>query len=143
MIHDLARRESPLNTMFELVNLFDDNFPRLRSLQTPRLKTDLVETDSAYIAKFDVPGLKRDDIDIAFENHVLSVATSNSTEKQCCEEGRYRIRERSYEQASRSFHLPDADPDSINAVIENGVLTITANKNKEAQARKIAIECKG
>lgn len=141
MIHDLARRESPFSSMFELVNLFDD-LPRMRTIQNPRLKTDLVETDSSYVAKFDVPGLTQDDINIAFENHVLSVATNITKENECCEEGRYRIRERSYEQASRSFHLPEADPDSINAVIEKGVLTITANKNKEAQARKIEIACK-
>lgn len=141
MIHDLARRESPLNSMFELVNLIDE-FPRLRNLQTPRLKTDLVETDSSYVAKFDVPGLKKDDINISFENHVLNVTTSVSNERCSEEEGRFRIKERRREQASRSFHLPDANSESINATIDNGVLTITAQKNKEAQARKIQIECK-
>lgn len=137
MIHDLARRESPLNSLFELINVFEEQ-PR-RTLNQSRLKTDLAETDSGYVAKFDVPGLRRDNIDINFENRVLTINVKHDDEK-CCEEGRYRVRERRVEQASRSFHLPDANSESIIANLENGVLTVRADKNKEAQTRKIDIK---
>lgn len=139
MIHDLVRRENPFGNMFELVNLFEGGFPKLRTSQNHSLKTDLVETDKSYVATFDVPGIKRDDIDITFENQVLTISIKAEEEKEG-EDRRYRVRERRYEQSSRSFHLPDADSEGIKADIANGVLTVTANKNKQSQAKKIAIK---
>jgi HSP20 family protein len=136
MIFDLARREQhPLNSFFELVNAFDD-FPRLA--QQHRLKTDLKETSEGYEATFDVPGIAQDNLDISYENQVLTVSVSADEKKDCCE-GQWRVRERQARQASRSFHLPDVDAESIHATLKEGVLSVTAKKTSEAQTRRIAI----
>jgi HSP20 family protein len=140
MIHNLTCRD-PFGTVFDLLNLFDTRMVDISSSQNSRFKADLIEKDSSYTATFDVPGLKRDDVDITFENNILSI-TTNIDKNMCCEEGKYRVKERKKERLSRSFYLPDVDRDQISATIENGVLTIIADKQKEAQIRKIAIECK-
>ncbi len=103
---------------------------------------DVAETDKAYEFKLDVPGVNRDDIDIAFEQGRLTV--SGERQHEATEEKKaFRRTERSFGAFSSSFALPaDVNGDKIEAQLKDGVLTITVPKSDDARKRvkKIAVK---
>lgn len=105
---------------------------------------DVAETDRAYEFKFDVPGVRREDIDIDFGQGHLSV--SGERRHEATEEKKsYRQSERSFGAFSTSFALPaDVDGDKISADLKDGVLTITVPKSDDPRkrAKKIAVKAR-
>ena len=101
---------------------------------------EVKETTDSFVLRADVPGVEEKDLDIAVHNGVLTVSGSRSAEER--KEGEsYAIYERQYGSFSRSFALPDlADGDKIDAVLKNGVLSLTIAKKAEAKPRKIEIK---
>lgn len=101
---------------------------------------EVKETTESFVLRADVPGVEEKDLDIAVHNGVLTVSGSRSAEER--KEGEsYAIYERQYGSFSRSFALPDlADGDKIDAVLKNGVLSLTIAKKAEAKPRKIEIK---
>lgn len=97
-----------------------------------RLAADLYASEDAYHARFDLPGVPKDDVNISVENSLLTVRAEHKEEA----EGRAE----SYS-LSRSLAVPDdADAGAVTAKLENGVLAITLPKLAEKEPRKIAIE---
>lgn len=132
---DLLRRE--------MDRLFDSFFPARReddsgsAVWAPR--TDLAETDDAYIVSMDVPGIKPDEIDITFEEGTLKVSGERQASKEV-EQGQYHRIERSYGRFFRSFRFGgNVDPDKIEAHFDDGVLTIRVGKVEESKPRRIEV----
>lgn len=99
---------------------------------------DIVETDSAFVATVDLPGLTKDDVDLSLEENVLTL--SGQRTKEAVEEGKLRRVERVFGSFSRSFTVPrGVDPSKVTAKFENGVLALTLPKSEVAQLRKIEI----
>jgi HSP20 family protein len=100
---------------------------------------DIQETEEAYRLTAELPGLKRDDINITLENNVLRLSGERKFEKDVKKESYQRI-ERSYGAFSRSFTLPQlVSSEKVQAAFQDGVLTITVPKAEQARPRKIAI----
>ncbi len=100
---------------------------------------DIYESDEAFVATADLPGLKKDDIDVSIENNVLTVSGERKFEKSD-DEGTFRRVERSYGTFRRSFTLPrGVDPSKVEAKFEDGVLTLTLPKSEMAKSRKITV----
>lgn len=104
---------------------------------------DLEETDDALLVRMDVPGLKAEEIDIEVSGNTLRVSGEHKEEKE--EKGKtYHRLERRRGAFARALTLPAAvKQDQINAVCDNGVLTITLPKTEAAQTRKIAVRSNG
>ncbi len=103
---------------------------------------DIVEKDNAFLATVDLPGLKKEDIEISLEDGVLTIAGERKFEhEESPEEGKsFRRIERSYGSFKRSFTLPrGVDFASIDATFTDGVLKLSLPKSEVAKARKIAI----
>jgi len=102
---------------------------------------DVRETDKDIIVHAELPGLKKDDININIEDNVLTLSGERShTEKT--ENERYHRIERSYGKFQRSFALPEnTDPSTIQANFENGVLELTVPKSapKTPTKHRVAI----
>lgn len=99
---------------------------------------DIVETDGAFVATVDLPGLTKDDIDLSLEENVLTL--SGQRNKEHVEEGKLRRVERVFGSFSRSFTVPrGVDAAKVSAKFENGVLSLTLPKSEVAQLRKIEI----
>lgn len=100
---------------------------------------DLSEKDESYFLKIDVPGIKKEDIDMSVKNGVLTVSgerkheNSEADESCSCSELRYGT-------FSRSFRLGNGiDPDAIKAKLEDGVLEVTLSKKPEIKPKQIEV----
>lgn len=85
----------------------------------------------------DVPGMKRDDLDITLENHVLTLKGVRRFEGR---EKEQVMLGRAYGSFSRSFTLPDAlDEEKLSAELADGVLVVRIPRHPKAKPRKITI----
>ncbi|MDX1546856.1 MAG: Hsp20/alpha crystallin family protein [Rhodothermales bacterium] len=137
--HDMRRLQR------EIDGLFEGFFPTQTqsengnaSVWTPRV--DLTESDDAYFIHLDLPGMKKEDLEINFEDGTLAVSGERRAEQT--EDNRRFVRvERSYGRFYRAFTLPQAvDLDRVEARFENGVLHITVPKSEEVKPRRIDIQ---
>ena len=109
------------------------------------MKTDIRETDEGYEVIRDLPGFKKDEIEIQLENGYLTVSAAKGLDKdEADKKGKYICRERYAGEMSRSFYVGEDILDTdIHARFENGILKLDVPK-KEAKAvetkKHVAIE---
>lgn len=116
-------------------------FPFGRRHMVRPFEADVVELGDEVRVTAELPGVKREDLDITLENNVLTVSGEKKEEREEGEEGgRYHLMERRWGSFSRSFSLPGTvDPDRVEASFEDGTLTIRVPKTEEARRRRISI----
>ncbi|KAF5324879.1 hypothetical protein D9611_004211 [Ephemerocybe angulata] len=106
-------------------------------------KMDLHEDSEKNLvtATFELPGLKKEDVNINVDNNRLTVSGETHQDKEYDENG-YAVKERRYGTFSRTLQLPQGVQDNqIKAKMENGVLTVQFPKaSTEATPKKITIE---
>ena len=109
------------------------------------MKTDVRETDSGYEVDIDLPGFKKDEIDVQLDNGYLSISAAKGLDKEEKDkEGKYIRKERYAGSMSRSFYVGDAiTEDDIKAKYESGILRLSIPKKEAKQVettKRIAIE---
>lgn len=103
---------------------------------------DVVEEKDAIVVSAEVPGMKQENIDIQFENGVLTIRGNREFRNETKEKTYHRV-ERVYGQFVRSFTLPRSiDAEKIAAHYANGVLEIRVPKLEEAKPKQIRIGVK-
>lgn len=105
-------------------------------------KLDMVEQPNEFRVSVDLPGVKKEDIQVHVENGMLSVAAERREEKQSDgKDARYHYAERRYGSIKRVVSLPEgADAEKVKASFEDGVLTLDfAKKAGGASRKQIAI----
>ena len=109
--------------------------------RTPSMKTDIRETENAYILESDLPGFSREDIHAEIKDGYLTIRAERSSENEDKNEN-YVRRERSLGTFSRTFDLEGIDAEAITASFKNGVLTLELPKmqQKVEEARKVEIQ---
>ena len=140
-------------------NLFDDDwmdFPFEREFWGKKnplygknsnrvMKTDIREHDTGYELDIDLPGFKKDEINVEFENGYLTISAAKGLDKdEQDKKGKYIRRERYAGGMQRSFYVgDDITHEDIKAKFEDGILRLSIPK-KDAQAvetkKTIAIE---
>ena len=101
---------------------------------------DIAETDNEIVVKAEVPGCKSDDIDISVHNNTLVISGQKKDEEKKEGKGIYHV-ERSFGSFRRELNLAaEVDPKKIEAVCENGVLTLRLPKSEKAKAVKIKVK---
>lgn len=101
--------------------------------------TDIVESDSHYAVKMDLPGMRRDEIKVSVQNGTLTVSGSRSRENTENAKGYTRF-ERSYGSFTRTFQVPNSiDAKRIEASYKDGVLSLTLPKSEEARPKEIEV----
>lgn len=99
---------------------------------------DLHETPEQYVITAELPGLRRDDVDIHMQDGQLTLSGSRREEAAACEQ--YHRIERGHGSFRRTFHLPlPVDAERIVADLRDGVLTVTCPKAADGAARRIHI----
>jgi HSP20 family protein len=100
--------------------------------------TDIYETDEALMVLMEMPGVEKEDISVKLENDVLRVEGQIDFSKDQEMEPVYT--EYNVGHYARAFTLSDKiDQNEIGAELDNGVLTLTLEKAKEARPRRIEI----
>lgn len=112
-----------------------------KKIATRRMDLDMKETEKSYEISAELPGLIKDNIKLSVEKgklHIYAERSGISTNK---DGDKYHYTERQTGSVSRWIKLPDtADPDSVKAKYENGVLYVSIVKNSDQQRRTITIE---
>jgi HSP20 family protein len=102
--------------------------------------TDIYEDEEGLTLKFELAGVEPKDVDIRFENGVLTLRGERKLEREDKRENYHRI-ERAYGTFTRSFALPGTvDADKIRAETKNGVLVVTLPKRADARPRAIQVK---
>lgn len=86
--------------------------------------TDIKRVDNAFVVQIDVPGYNKDNINISYENDVLSVSGTVNEENETKEDEKYFVKERRMKSFSKKWILKNTTSKGITAKCENGVLTI-------------------
>ena len=100
---------------------------------------DVSETENQFMITAELPGMKKEDINISLENGRLSISGERSFENE--EKGKtYHRVETQYGSFNRSFQLPDnVSEESITATYEDGLLNITIDKSEDKVKKQIEI----
>jgi HSP20 family protein len=102
-------------------------------------RVDILENDATYQVTAELPGVKKEDVEITVENNVLTLKGERKFEKDVNKEQYHRI-ERAYGSFARSFTLPNrVAQEQVLAKFDNGLLTITIPKAAEARPKKVEI----
>ena len=92
-------------------------------------KTDIKETPEGYVVHAELPGVKKEDINIDYNNNYLTISATRNNEYEEKKDN-YIRRERSYGSVSRGFYISNVDKNLIKAKFDNGVLNIELPKKE-------------
>ena len=102
------------------------------------MKTDVRETENTYEVDVDLPGFKKDEIQLQLENGYLTISAAKGLDKdQKDQQGRYIRQERYAGACSRSFYVGEqVEPKDVSASFEDGILKISLPKNSPKELPK-------
>ena len=106
----------------------------------PIMNTDIIEKKDGYELQIDLPGVKKEDIQIEMDKGILSISVSisNSSDE---EDKKYIRKERFTGEIKRSFNIGEnVDEEDIYASFENGILYLNLPKKEEKDNKKKYIE---
>lgn len=148
-----TRRADPLatwlgNSLFE--DFFGDVLGRAPALRAEgagavapvlRARMDVVDKGENFEVKVDLPGVKKDDIQVTIEGARVSISAEAKSESETKDqEGRVLHAERYAARYARSFELPvEVNESGANAKFENGVLTLVLPKKAAVVSKRLAI----
>ena len=137
---DLASMQDRINRIFGEAYLRnnDDDVTNRGDWRPP---VDIYENDKHEIVlRAELPGLKREDLDIRVENNTLTLRGERKRDVEVKQENYHRV-ERTYGAFSRSFSLPTTvNTEQVSATFADGVLTITLPMREEAKPRQIQVK---
>ena len=106
----------------------------------PRMKVDVAEKNGAYLVTAELPGVKKEDIQITIDGAQVTLAAEVRREEAAQDE-RVLHTERLYGKLSRSFTLPqELDEAKAEAKFRDGVLELTLPKKAAAQRKQVTIQ---
>jgi HSP20 family protein len=137
---DLASMQDRINRIFGEAYLRnnDDDVLNRGDWRPP---VDIYENDKHEIVlRAELPGLKREDLDIRVENNTLTLRGERKRDAEVKQESYHRV-ERVYGGFTRSFSLPTTiNTEQVTATFTDGVLTITLPMREEAKPRQIQVQ---
>jgi len=136
---DLTSLHDRINRLFEN-SYYGNNEREADAVANWYPPTDIIETKDNYILKLEVPGMKKEDVNIELKANVLTIKGERKEEKEIKEENYHRIE--SFSGAfSRSFTMPDnIDSQNVFASMKDGVLELKIAKAEDKKSKCIAIE---
>jgi len=148
---ELVKTEPPARfpVSWDMDRWFEDFFRRPFPSMMPRLAmeevefspvVDIYEEDKDVVVKAELPGMKKEDIDISLTRDTITLSGEKKMEKKTEKKGYYRY-ESSYGSFCRSMALPaDVQTDKVKAEFKDGVLEIRMPKTEEAMKKEVKIK---
>jgi len=101
---------------------------------------DIREDQDHLYVEADLPGFKKDEVDITLENQTLTISAEHRPEATEETKGDWLLNERRYARFLRSFTLPPTvDESKVDAKLADGVLRVILNKREETKPRKVQV----
>ncbi|WP_425059369.1 18 kDa heat shock protein [Sporomusa carbonis] len=131
------RKNLPTRDYFNQLmhGFFDDDFLIPFGNMANGFRLDLRETENEYIVEADLPGVKKGDITLHYENQYLTISAKRDETQEVKDES-YVRKERRYGQFQRSIYVDNVIEDKIDAKFNDGVLTVTLPKQDKTQKRR-------
>lgn len=118
------------NDLYSLMNEFNNMFYDGGYKGFP---LDVIETENGYRVVAEIPGVKKDDIQIEFEEGVLSISAQMP---KVDHNTKYLIHERRNQKLRRTINFGEINEDNIKASYENGLLMVDLFLKKEEKTKK-------
>ncbi|MDD3223133.1 MAG: Hsp20/alpha crystallin family protein [Clostridium sp.] len=138
---NVGNRSNGFGDLFD--NFFDDSddfFAPMVFNNGGNFKVDLKEDENSYTVEADLPGIKKEDISLGYENNYLTISAKRDETVENKDNGNYVRRERRCGEFKRSFYIDNIDENTVDAGFNNGVLKITLpKKDKGVQKKRIDI----
>lgn len=135
-------RFDPFGTLRSIDDMFRDIAPRsmLREMQEPSIGLEVSETDKDYTIRAEIPGVKKEDINVDVRGNRVSISAETRRESEQKEGSRVLRSELFYGQMHRSFTLDqDVDDTKAEAKYADGVLSLTLPKKMGVGGAKLQI----
>jgi len=139
---DLEAIQNEMNRMFDssLVRWGDRDTGLLEGAWSPAI--DIYDSNDNVMVKADVPGMKKDEIDVSVQGDTLIIKGEKKHEKETKEKDYVRT-ERFYGAFNRALRLPaSVDASKVNASYKNGVLELILPKKEESKPKQLKIDIK-
>ena len=135
----LLNLQHEINRMFEEFDRALESEPSASGAGMFRPAVDVHEDADAYVVHVEVPGVPRENLDIAMHDGALLIRGRKES-ISASGEARFRRVERAYGTFARALQLPrNVDPERISASLNDGVLEVRLPKREEIKPRRIAI----
>ncbi len=128
----------PLGSVNELFHRLGAASTTSRGTVLSAPRATVTQTEDGYVALFALPGVRAEDVSVDLEGRKLTVRATSSTAPP--ESSRVLRKEREARSFSAAFTLPtEVDPESVDATLDSGLLTVTLSRADSAQKRRIAV----
>ena len=106
-----------------------------------QFRVDVSENEQAYVLRAEIPGVRKDDINISIDGDQVAISADVKNEKEVKDGERVLRSERYYGKVYRAFALGQpVDEDAAAAKYNDGILELTLPKKAAAQAKRISIQ---
>lgn len=129
---NISNKDDDFNSLFDVFNepFFHNALSPFSTAKS--FKVDVKDLGSAYELTAELPGIKKENISLSYENSYLTIKVANKEEKTVNDKEKqsekYLRRERYYGEMQRSFYIDDIDEANIKAAYKDGILTVTLPK---------------
>jgi HSP20 family protein len=108
---------------------------------SPSIRIDLSEQDGDYLVKAEIPGVRKEDIDVRIDGDLVTISAETQSEEEVRDNGRILRKERQEGYASRSFTLDcPVDEAAASASYKDGVLALKLPKKASGSSRRLDIQ---
>lgn len=109
--------------------------------EAPALTVDVTEQGNAYAIHAEIPGVKKEDIQVSIDGSVVSISAERRDQKEVKDGDKVLRSERYFGKVSRSFQLPqEVDESQATAKYNDGVLELLLPKKVAAQVKRLSIQ---
>lgn len=135
------RRDDAFGMLKSLNDVFADDFFAPIKSSTMSFRTDIRESEQAYLIEAELPGFKKEEIDIDYANPYLTIkAVRKEENEEENKEHQVVRRERRYGEYVRRFYVQDIAEEGIRASLKDGMLTLEVPKRQKTQGKRIEIQ---
>lgn len=115
--------------------------PARPATEALEIRMDVREESQQYVVLADLPGVRKDDIQVQIDGHHVQISAEIKRETEAGKDGRLLRNERYAGMLARTFSLAsEIDEAAVSARFENGVLALTLPKKQAPAARRITIQ---
>ena len=125
------------NDNFGMFPVWNERNPLYGKRTKNLMKTDVRETEDSYELDIDLPGFKKDEINVDLKDGYLTISAAKGLDKdEKDKKGKYIRQERYAGACSRSFYVGDVEPKDVSASYEDGILKLSMPKQAKKELPK-------